>query len=101
MREGDPFSFGSAHPTRHGSFISARGAVFENVGTWQRAHHFPRAAEDVHSAVARECRTVRTAVGIFDATTLGKIEVIGPDSGEFLDRIYTGNFARLFRDVWG
>jgi sarcosine oxidase subunit alpha len=78
----------------HG-WAAARGAVFENVGTWQRAHYFPRAAEDVHSAVARECRTVRTAVGIFDATTLGKIEVIGPDAGEFLDRIYTGNFARL------
>ena len=46
-------------------------------------------------AVARECRTVRTAVGIFDASTLGKIEVVGPDAAEFLDRIYTGNFSRL------
>ena len=62
-------------------WAAARGAVFENVGTWQRAHYFPRAAEDMHSAVARECRAVRTAVGIFDATTLGKIEVIGPDAG--------------------
>ena len=78
----------------HG-WAAERNAVFENVGTWQRAHYFPHAAEDMHSAVARECRTVRTAVGIFDATTLGKIEVIGPDAGEFLDRIYTGNLARL------
>jgi sarcosine oxidase subunit alpha len=78
----------------HG-WAAARGAVFENVGTWQRAHYFLHADEDMRSAVARECRTVRTAVGIFDATTLGKIEVIGPDAGEFLDRIYTGNLARL------
>ncbi len=78
----------------HG-WAAERNAVFENVGTWQRAHYFPHAAEAMHSAVARECRTVRTAVGIFDATTLGKIEVIGPDAGEFLDRIYTGNLARL------
>jgi sarcosine oxidase, subunit alpha len=76
-------------------WAATQGAVFENVGTWRRAHYFPHAAEDMHSAVARECRTVRTAVGIFDATTLGKIEVIGPDAGEFLDRIYTGNLARL------
>ena len=46
-------------------------------------------------AVARECRAVRNAVGMFDATTLGKIEVVGPDAAEFLDRIYTGNFTRL------
>jgi sarcosine oxidase subunit alpha len=84
-------------PVRHTpmhEWPAARGAVFENVGTWQRAHYFPHVAEDMHSAVARECRTVRTAVGIFDATTLGKIEVIGPDAGEFLDRIYTGTFTR-------
>ena len=46
-------------------------------------------------AVARECRAVRNAVGMFDATTLGKIEVVGPDAAEFLDRLYTGSFARL------
>ena len=49
----------------------------------------------MHAAVARECRAVRNDVGIFDATTLGKIEVVGPDAAEFLNRIYTGNFTRL------
>jgi sarcosine oxidase, subunit alpha len=73
----------------------ARGAVFENVGAWQRARWFPFAGEDMHQAVARECRTVRSAVGMFDTTTLGKIEVYGPDAAEFLDRLYTGSFARL------
>ena len=32
--------------------------------------------------------TVRDQVGVFDASTLGKIEVVGPDAAEFLDRIY-------------
>jgi sarcosine oxidase subunit alpha len=73
----------------------ANGAVFENVGTWQRARWFTRNGEDAHRAVARECRAVRNAVGMFDATTLGKIEVTGPDAAEFLDRLYTGSFARL------
>ena len=35
------------------------GAVFENVGTWQRARYFPQDGEDMHRAVARECRAVR------------------------------------------
>ncbi len=76
-------------------WASAQGAVFEDVGNWKRARFFPHDAEDMHASVARECRAVRTAVGLFDASTLGKIEVVGPDAGAFLDRIYTGNFARL------
>src|SRR5947207_6807093 len=47
------------------------------------------------AAVARECRGVRTRAGIFDASTLGKIEVVGPDAAEFLDRLYTNAFTRL------
>ncbi len=73
----------------------AGGAVFEDVGAWKRARYFPQPGEDMHAAVARECHTVRTAVGVFDGSTLGKIEVVGPDAAAFLDRIYTGSFARL------
>ena len=43
------------------------------------------AGEDMHEAVARECRAVRASVGLFDASTLGKIEVVGPDAAEFLE----------------
>jgi sarcosine oxidase subunit alpha len=74
---------------------TALGAVFENVGTWQRARYFARDCEDMHRAVARECGAVRNAVGMFDATTLGKIEITGPDAPAFLDRMYTGSFSRL------
>ena len=35
---------------------------------WKRARYFPRGGEDMHAAVARECRAVRDAVGIFDAS---------------------------------
>ena len=35
------------------------GAVFEDVGLWKRAWYFPQAGEDMHAAVARECRAVR------------------------------------------
>jgi sarcosine oxidase subunit alpha len=75
--------------------IDDQDAVFENVGTWKRAHYFPLPGETMKLAVARECRAVRGDLGMFDASTLGKIEVVGPDAAEFLNRIYTGDFTRL------
>ena len=62
---------------------------------WKRAWYFPKAGEDMHAAVARECRAVRTGVGLFDASTLGKIEVVGPDAAEFMNRIYTNAWLKL------
>jgi len=76
-------------------WAAGEGAVFEDVGLWKRARYFPRRGEDMHAAVARECRTVRTAVGVFDASTLGKIEVVGPDAAEFMNRLYTNAWTKL------
>ena len=73
----------------------AQGAVFEDVGTWKRARYYPQAGEDMHAAVARECRAVREAVGIFDGSTLGKIDLQGPDAAEFLERVYTNAWKGL------
>ncbi|MBB4155657.1 sarcosine oxidase subunit alpha [Sphingomonas jinjuensis] len=73
----------------------AAGAVFEDVGQWKRARFFPRPGEDMHAATARECISVREAVGLFDASTLGKIEVVGPDAAAFLDLLYAGRLSTL------
>ena len=43
----------------------------------------------------RECRAVRAGVGIFDASTLGKIEVVGPDAAEFMNRMYVNPWTKL------
>ncbi|MGH2635483.1 MAG: glycine cleavage T C-terminal barrel domain-containing protein [Actinomycetota bacterium] len=72
-----------------------RGAVFEDVGQWKRPRFFPREAEDLEAAVARECLAVRGGVGLLDASTLGKIEVVGPDAATFLDRMYTNRVSNL------
>ncbi|HVD68464.1 MAG TPA: glycine cleavage T C-terminal barrel domain-containing protein, partial [Actinomycetota bacterium] len=72
-----------------------RGAVFENVGQWLRPRYFPEGGEDLERAVARECLAVRTATGALDASTLGKIEVVGPDAAVFLDRMYTNRMSNL------
>ncbi|MFM9861696.1 2Fe-2S iron-sulfur cluster-binding protein [Pseudoxanthobacter sp. M-2] len=77
------------------AWAEAHGAAFEDVGLWKRAWYFPRAGEDLHAAVARECKAVREAVGIFDASTLGKIEVVGPDAAEFMNRMYTNAWTKL------
>ena len=72
-----------------------RGAKFEDVGQWKRSWFYPRAGESMHQAVNRECLATRNAIGILDASTLGKIDIQGPDAAEFLDRIYTNNWKSL------
>ncbi|MGK2851468.1 MAG: 2Fe-2S iron-sulfur cluster-binding protein [Candidatus Limnocylindrales bacterium] len=81
------------------SWHVAAGAVFEDVGQWKRPRYFPQGgdatAESMDVAVLRECATARTSVAVMDASTLGKIDVQGPDAGIFLDRIYTNTFSTL------
>jgi sarcosine oxidase subunit alpha len=102
-----PVTFGAlVGPARHALFDPIRttpihewaerqGAKFENVALWRRAWYFPRGSEDLHAAVARECKAVREGVGIFDASTLGKIEVVGPDAAEFMNRLYVNPWLKL------
>ncbi len=71
------------------------GAKFENVGQWKRPWYYPKPGESMQDAVNRECLATRNSVGIMDASTLGKIEVKGPDAGEFLNRIYTNGWLKL------
>lgn len=71
------------------------GAEFEDVGQWKRPWYFPKNGEDLHAAVARECLAVRSSVGILDASTLGKIDIQGPDAREFLNRVYTNAWTKL------
>ncbi|WP_439623905.1 sarcosine oxidase subunit alpha [Shinella sp.] len=87
--------FDPARKTPLHAWEEAQGAVFEDVGNWKRAWYYPRSGETMHDAVNRECRTVRNAAGVFDASTLGKIEVVGPDAAEFLNLMYTNAWDTL------
>ena len=87
--------FDPVRTTATHEIAAKRGAVFEDVGQWKRARYFPRDGETMDQAVARECRAVRASVGMFDASTLGKIEVCGPDAAEFLERMYVNAWKRL------
>ena len=87
--------FEAVRKTTIDAWAEAHGAVFEPVAQWRRARYFPRAGEDMDAAVARECRATRASLGIFDASTLGKIEVAGPDAVEFMNRMYTNPWTKL------
>lgn len=73
----------------------AQGAAWEPVGQWRRPYCFPRPGEGREAAVAREVRQVRGAVGLLDASTLGKILVSGPDAGRLVDMLYTNLMSTL------
>ncbi|MCV3735980.1 sarcosine oxidase subunit alpha [Rhizobium sp. TRM96647] len=87
--------FDPARKTPMHAWEEAHGAIFEDVGNWKRAWYYPRAGETMHEAVDRECKTVREVAGVFDASTLGKIEVVGPDAAEFLNLMYTNAWDTL------
>ena len=74
---------------------ATHGAGFEEYGSWLRPAHYLRPGDTALAAEQREALCVRTGVGIFDASTLGKIEVVGPDAAVFLDRIYANRMSNL------
>jgi sarcosine oxidase subunit alpha len=74
---------------------AAAGALFEDFGEWQRAAAFPRPGEAREQAMAREVQRIRHGVGVYDASPLGKIELIGPDALDFADRFYINNLKTL------
>ncbi|MFC3053249.1 sarcosine oxidase subunit alpha family protein [Kordiimonas pumila] len=72
-----------------------QGAVFEDYGRWLRPVYYAQGSESEDEAIAREVMAVRNGVGIFEASPLGKIEVVGTDAAEFLNRIYVNNMKTL------
>jgi sarcosine oxidase subunit alpha len=77
------------------SWHEQHGAPFETVGQWHRAWYYPKPGETMHDAVNREVKAVRTSVGIVDASTLGKIDIQGPDAAWFLNMVYTNAWSKL------
>jgi len=73
-----------------------QGATFADAGLWKRAQWFARKGEQGwQDTVTREVAGTRNAVGICDVSTLGKIDLHGPDAGTLLDRLYINGFSSL------
>jgi sarcosine oxidase subunit alpha len=81
--------------TRVHAWHTEHGAIFEDVGQWKRPRYFPGDGEEMDAVVGRECLAVRNGAGALDASTLGKIDVVGPDAASFLDLMYTNRMSTL------
>ena len=103
-----PVSFGALAGASRGShfqperktpihaWAEEQGAVFIETGLWYRTQWFPRAGEtDWLQSVAREVKNTRENVGVCDVSTLGKIDVQGPDAAEFMNRLYCNGWKLL------
>ncbi len=78
----------------HDSHLAA-SAVMEPSGEWFYPKCYPRTGESIDDAISREVLAVRNGVGIVDMSTLGKVELHGPDAPEFLDRAYANRLSTL------
>jgi sarcosine oxidase subunit alpha len=81
--------------TSHWAAVERRAPMIE-AGLWYRPSYFPRPGETTwRESCDREVGLVREAVGVADVSTLGKIDLQGPDAGAFLDLVYTNTFSTL------
>ena len=71
------------------------GATFIDAGLWKRAWYYAWAGNSPETAYVKEMELVRRGVGLADVSTLGKIDIQGPDAAEFLNRVYVNGFAKL------
>ncbi|PBB52159.1 MULTISPECIES: sarcosine oxidase subunit alpha family protein [Mesorhizobium] len=73
----------------------ANGAQMLEGALWMRPWFYRTSGRDVDDAYVAEMRMVREAAGLMDISTLGKIDIQGPDAASFLDRVYVNGFAKL------
>jgi sarcosine oxidase subunit alpha len=67
------------------------GAYFREYGDILRPAWYGTEVD----AIVRECRHARNAAAVFDASSLGKIEIIGPQAPELLDFIFYTRMSTL------
>ena len=70
-------------------------AVFVDAGVWLRPRYYKQGNENLFEGSKREAKNVRLNVGVCDVTTLGKIDIKGPDAAELLNRVYTNAWLKL------
>ncbi len=102
-----PVPMGAIAGQQHGDFFAparllpahdwhvAHRAVFEDYGAWKRPEYYATEGRDRETAIKEEVLALRRSAGLFDASPLGKIELAGPDAGEFLNRIFVNNALTL------
>ena len=86
----------SFHPERHSGMHQRHveaGAQFLLAGAWLRpAYYGAKGMRD--ECMKNESLNVRNNVGLVDVSTLGGLEIRGPDAAEFINRMYTWGFVK-------
>jgi sarcosine oxidase subunit alpha len=72
-----------------------RSPIWQPLGYWKRPRAYPRGSEDLAAAARREARTVRTALGMTDVSTLAKFELTGPDAAVLLEKVCATSVSKL------
>ncbi len=81
--------------TSHAASLAMKAPMIA-AGLWYRPSYFPQGGETTwRQSCDREVGYVRNSVGICDVSTLGKIDIQGPDAGQLLDFVYTNMFSTL------
>ena len=88
-------SFNVERRTPVDALHAALDAVWMPAGNWRRPEYYAVQGETRAQSIDAEVHAVRNHVGLIDVGTLGKIEIYGPQAGEFLDRVYAGKFSDL------
>jgi sarcosine oxidase subunit alpha len=70
----------------HGWHVE-HGAKMMDAGLWKRPEHY--------GDPVAEARAVRERVGLIDVSTLGKLQLSGPDVAALLERLYTNRWRGL------
>ena len=73
----------------------AHGGQMMEAGPWKRPLWYRSHGDNLATAYQAEMAIVREQVGMADVSTLGKIDLQGPDAAEFLNRVYVNGFAKL------
>lgn len=85
------------HPVRrtpmHDWHVQADAEIM-HAGNWMRPEYYRVGDQSREECILSEATNVRQNVGLIDVSTLGKIEVRGAHAAAFLERIYTGGFAK-------
>jgi sarcosine oxidase subunit alpha len=84
--------FPERHSNMHHCHTDA-GAQFLIAGPWMRPAYYG-AKGSMLECVAKESLNVHNNVGVVDVSTLGGLEIRGPDAAEFINRMYTWNFLK-------
>ena len=89
-------SFKAKRLTPSHAWSKKNNGEFVETGLWYRSQWYSKKNEkNWLDTVNREVLNVRNNVGFCDVSTLGKIDIQGKDSLEFINKIYCNNFNNL------